>query len=60
MPEEWQQRFVELLKEARRTYDTEHIDDRYTVLLRGKDGRFVEDPLANYRHPPKLPYAAPK
>lgn len=57
MPEEWQEKFVALLDEMRETYDCMQIEDNYTVKLRDeKTGRFIEDPLRNYRRPPKLPY----
>lgn len=56
MPRCWQERMVALLEEARETYDTEQVTDTYSVHLRGDRGRFVGDPLANYRRPPPLPY----
>lgn len=56
MPIEWQRQMVSLLNEMRRVYDTDKIENRYTVKLRGEDGRFKKDPLADYRHPPELPY----
>ncbi|UQM93900.1 hypothetical protein vBSmQDWS359_62 [Stenotrophomonas phage vB_Sm_QDWS359] len=56
MPVEWQEQMVKLLDEARATYDTNQVDDNYHVALRGERGRFRKDPLANYRHPPMLPY----
>lgn len=57
MPIAWQDRMVELLDEMRATYDSSQVKDNYTVKLRGPRGRFIPDPLANYRRPPKLPYA---
>ncbi len=60
MPVEWQERMVALLDEARDTYDTDAIDDNYSVTLRSDNGRFKKDPLAHYRHPGKLPYKEPK
>lgn len=60
MPSGWQRRMVRLLDEARQVYDSDKILDRYTVMLRGVGGRFVDDPLANYRHPPPLPYQEAK
>jgi len=56
MPDEWQERMVALLNEARETYDSDQIHDNYTVHLRNERGRFVSDPLRDYRHPPALPY----
>lgn len=56
MPHEWQEKMVALLDDMRQIYDDEKIEDSYTVHLRDKKGRFKSDPLANYRHPPELPY----
>jgi len=56
MPTQWQKEMVRLLDEMRETYDSSQIEDRYTVKLRDDDGRFKKDSLANYRHPPELPY----
>lgn len=60
MPDDWQEKFATLLDECRDTYDSSKIEDNYDVKLRGEDGRFKKDPLANYRHPPALPYASKK
>ncbi len=48
MPDEWQEKMVALLNEAQETFCH---DDNYTVQLRNKKGRFVTDPLANYKYP---------
>lgn len=48
MPEEWQEKMKALLDEATEIW--EH-DDKYTVLLRDKKGKFKDDPLRHYRHP---------
>lgn len=56
MPEEWQIKMADLLDEMRETYDPFKINDNYTVYLRSEGGKFLADPLSNYRHPPKLPY----
>ncbi len=56
MPGRWQEKFAALLNECRETYDSDKIADDYSVKLRGSDGRFIRDPLGNYRHPPSLPY----
>lgn len=56
MPEEWQQRMTNLLDEMRDTYDYHQIEDNYCVKLRGNSGKFVSDPLGDYRHKPQLPY----
>ncbi|WP_175795957.1 hypothetical protein [Burkholderia anthina] len=55
MPEEWQAKFAALLDECRETYDSSRIADNYRVNL-VDGGRFVRDPLRDYRHPPALPY----
>jgi hypothetical protein len=55
MPIGWQLRMVELLEEAEQVYRWEDMEQDYTVHLRSA-GRFKRDPLANYRHPPQLPY----
>lgn len=49
MPGGWQRRFVELLREADQRYGP-HLEGDYCVKLRGEAGRFVADPLADYRH----------
>ncbi len=51
MPHEWQERFVACLDELREEWDSSRIKSNYSVYLRGDDGRYVRDPLANYRHP---------
>jgi hypothetical protein len=51
MPPEWQANFVRLLREMRVAVEfMQPIDDNYTVSLRDVRGRFVKDPLAEYRH----------
>ena len=47
LPEDWQKRFVALMDEAERIMGA--TPDNYVVLRRGKDGRFRNDPWANYR-----------
>lgn len=47
MPAEWQQRFVELMNEAETIMGS--TPDDYAVLRRNKNGRFRNDPWANYR-----------
>ncbi len=54
MPEPWQAKFVALLEEMAETY--EPIADVYHVRLRGERGKFIDDPLSNYRRPSPLPY----
>lgn len=48
MPDEWQEKFVKLLEDAHEHFG-DGIDDNYTVQLRDKKGRFIEDPLADYQ-----------
>jgi len=48
MPPEWQDRFVRLIEEAHEMYV---FDEKpYEVRMRDHDGRFVVDPLGDYRH----------
>jgi hypothetical protein len=47
MPYEWQEEFVKLMDELNDRYDTSNFE--YTVHRRLK-GRFVSDPLRDYRH----------
>jgi hypothetical protein len=55
MPVEWQQRMSNLLDEMKEVYDSQQINDNYTVILR-VNGKFIKDPLAPYRHPNGLPF----
>jgi hypothetical protein len=52
MPGAWQHAFVGLLEELRKAFPGAPGAD-YMVKLRDPEysGRFVSDPLANYRHP---------
>lgn len=50
MPLNWQERFVALLDEFWAEWDFA-ADKEYAVQVRGEDGRFAKDELANYRHP---------
>lgn len=56
MPLDWQNSMIALLDEARDKLDTDKIQDRYSVQLRGSDVNYVPDPFANYRHPPVIPF----
>lgn len=49
MPDEWQEKFVELLNQIPETID-EVIEPAggYTVHAKNEQGRFIEDPLSNY------------
>jgi len=61
MPVEWQARWVEVMREVDETFDWMSIlpdDSTYTVNLRHKSGRFLPDPLRNYRHPIAIPRRA--
>ena len=51
MPTEWQERFVACIEEIRDYFDCDDMPSTYTVLLRDETGKFVRDPLVNYRHP---------
>lgn len=44
MPYEWQEQFVAMIKQLPDTPE-------YDVLRRNERGRFMPDPLADYRHP---------
>lgn len=47
MPLEWQRKFVALIEEAEMTgIET----PEYTILRRDEQGRYIDDPWANYRH----------
>jgi len=61
MPNDWQTRFVQMLRELHGTFD---LSDNYRVLLLDKDDHYedsdtpdhdranvIHDPLSNYRHP---------
>jgi hypothetical protein len=48
MPNAWQLRFKALIDELESVFDT---SGSYLVKARGPDGKFVQDPLAEYRHP---------
>lgn len=54
MPEEWQERFIALVSEIEETLEYEGSDATYTVHRRDDKGRFVPDPLSNYRYPPPI------
>lgn len=54
MPIEWQERFVELMTELHEQLPEGTLAGDYTVLLR-EAGKFVKDPLRDYRHAGPLP-----
>lgn len=58
MPVEWQRRFITCLREIEDHLDWESLQPKnqgYMVKLRGPNGRFLPDPLSNYRHPRRIP-----
>jgi hypothetical protein len=52
MPADWQERAVALMEQVEERFGDLYGANEYCVKLRGENGRFVPDPLANYRHPP--------
>ena len=53
MPNEWQKRMVKCLEELDETYDWRPKEGRYWVKLKDGKGRYVSDPLMEYRHSDK-------
>jgi hypothetical protein len=51
MPRSWQERFVSCLRELDETWKPVPEEGTYTVNVRGDNGKFVSDPLSNYRRP---------
>lgn len=51
MPVEWQRKIAILLSEMDNTIDWRPKQGRYWVTLKDDNGRFVYDPLREYRHP---------
>jgi hypothetical protein len=49
MPLAWQKKFVDLMNELTETLTWNGTND-YTVQIRDDKGRFIEDPLANYKY----------
>lgn len=58
LPLDLQNRMVALLDEATDLLDGDKIQGNYNVQLRDNKGKFIKDPLANYRHPPVIPFKA--
>lgn len=56
MPLEWQYKFTELLNELDDTIDWRPDSGRYWVRLKDGKGRYVHDPLMEYRHAKQLPH----
>lgn len=53
MPLEWQRKMAVLLSELDDTIDWRPKEGRYWVRLKDDKGRYVNDPLMEYRHPQK-------
>lgn len=51
MPEDWQQRFVDLMDDLDEEIDWRPKDGQYWVELRSRNGRYARDPLMEYRRP---------
>jgi hypothetical protein len=51
MSVEWQDKMVALLNELDDTFDWRPKEGRYWVQLKDRNGRYVRDPLQEYRHP---------
>lgn len=54
MPLDWQNKFVALLAQMDDVMGcVDQGTSKFLVRLRAENGRFVDDPLAQYRHPDK-------
>jgi hypothetical protein len=51
MPLEWQEKMVECLQELDEKIKWRPKEGRYWVRLKDEKGRYVKDPLMQYRHP---------
>jgi hypothetical protein len=51
MPKEWQVRMAVCLAELDETIDWRPKEGRYWVRLKDDKGRYLSDPLREYRHP---------
>lgn len=60
LPTDLQEELIDVLDKISNVYDYSKINDNYSVQLRGSNGKFIKDPLANYRHPSELPYSVKK
>jgi hypothetical protein len=58
MPIEWQEQFVDLMRELHERLPEGTLDGDYMVKLR-VDGKFAKDPLAEYKHCGPLPLREP-
>ena len=50
MSYEWQKRFVKCLEELDESFNWRPEEGRYWVRLKDGEGRFIRDPLMEYRH----------
>lgn len=50
MPEDWQEKFAQLLEEMDDTFDWKPANGRYWVKLRDSRGKYSHAPLNNYRY----------
>jgi len=48
MPADWQRRFVKCIEELSESVDWVPQDGNYHVTVRGHNGKFTKDPLADY------------
>jgi len=55
MPDDWQKKMAKLLNELDETLEWRPKDGRYWVKLKDERGRYMKDPLENYRHPVEIP-----
>lgn len=55
MPEEWQNKMADLLKELDETLVWRPQQGCYWVKLKDSKGKYASDPLADYRHPIEIP-----
>jgi hypothetical protein len=54
MPVEWQRCFVRCLEELDETFAWRPAEGCYWVKLKDGKGRYVSDPLMQYRHPDRV------
>jgi hypothetical protein len=50
MPPEWQARFVQMVGEIEDRFGSYPEEGHYMVYLKNDKGRFMRDPLCDYRH----------
>ncbi len=53
MPHEWKERMAKCLRELDDQIAWRPKEGRYWCRLKDDNGRFITDPLMNYRHPDK-------